>query len=207
VYPGNAGGTNWGSLAIEPSRHVAILNMSNLPLLVRLIPRNDLEREKSAGRGLLGLREFAEQAGTPYGMVREPLLGPLLMPCVAPPWGTLAAVSLDTGDVLWQVPLGSVPDRLRIPLPVTVGLPNLGGPLVTAGGIAFISASMDGTLRAFDVETGTELWHDRLPAGGNANPMTYRVSASGKQYVVIAAGGHGKLGTRRGDSVVAYALP
>lgn len=206
VYPGNAGGTNWGSLAIEPSRRVAILNMSNLPLLVRLIPRDDFEREKSVGRGLLGLREFAAQDGTPYGMLREPLLGPLLMPCVAPPWGTLAAVSLDTGDILWQVPLGSVPDRLRIPLPVTVGLPNLGGPLVTAGGVAFISASMDGTLRAFDVETGAELWHDRLPAGGNANPMTYRLSANGRQYVVIAAGGHGKLGTRRGDYVVAYAL-
>jgi quinoprotein glucose dehydrogenase len=207
MYPGNAGGTNWGSVAIEPSRRVAILNMSNLPFVVRLIPRDDFEREKSAGRGLLGLREFAVQAGTPYGLLREPLQGPLLMPCVAPPWGTLAALSLDTGEILWQVPLGSVPDQLRIPLPVTIGLPNLGGPLVTAGGIAFISASMDGTLRAFDVETGAELWHDRLPAGGNANPMTYRLSANGKQYVVIAAGGHGKLGTRRGDYVVAYALP
>ena len=207
MYPGNAGGTNWGSLAIEPSRHVAILNMSNLPFVVRLIPRAGFEREKSAGRGLLGLREFAPQEGTPYGMLREPLQDPLLMPCVAPPWGTLAGVSLDSGDILWQVPLGSVPDLLRIPLPVTVGLPNLGGPLVTAGGIDFISAAMDGTLRAFDVETGTELWHDRLPAGGNANPMTYRLSANGRQYVVIAAGGHGKLGTRRGDYVVAYALP
>ena len=207
MYPGNAGGTNWGSLAIEPSRRVAILNMSNLPFVVRLIPRADFEREKSVGRGLLELREFSAQDGTPYAMVREPLQGPLLMPCAPPPWGTLAAVSLDSGEILWQVPLGSVPDLLRIPLPVTVGLPNLGGPLVTAGGIAFISASMDGTLRAFDVETGAELWHDRLPAGGNANPMTYRLSANGKQYVVIAAGGHGKLGTRRGDYVVAYALP
>ena len=207
MFPGNAGGTNWGSLAIEPTHHVAILNMSNLPFAVRLIPRAEFEREKSVGRGLLGLREFAPQDGTPYGLLREPLQGPLLMPCVAPPWGTLAAVSLDSGEILWQVPLGSVPDLLRIPLPVTVGLPNLGGPLVTAGGIAFISASMDGTLRAFDVETGAELWHDRLPAGGNANPMTYRLSANGKQYVVIAAGGHGKLGTRRGDYVVAYALP
>jgi glucose dehydrogenase len=89
MYPGNAGGTNWGSVAIEPSRRVAILNMSNLPFVVRLIPRDDFEREKSAGRGLLGLREFAVQEGTPYGLLREPLQGPLLMPCVAPPWGTL----------------------------------------------------------------------------------------------------------------------
>ncbi len=207
MFPGNAGGTNWGSLAIEPSRRVAILNMSNLPFVLRLIPRDDFEREKSVGGGLLGLREFAAQAGTPFGLLREPLQSPIGLPCVAPPWGTLAAVSLDSGEILWQVPLGSVPDQLRIPLPLAIGLPNLGGPLVTAGGLAFISASMDGTLRAFDVESGTELWHDRLPAGGNANPMTYRLSANGKQYVVIAAGGHGKLGTRRGDYVVAYALP
>jgi quinoprotein glucose dehydrogenase len=87
-----------------------------------------------------------------------------------------------------------------------MGLPNLGGPLVTAGGLVFIGASMDGDLRAFDVETGAELWRQRLPAGGNANPMTYH-AANGKQYLVIAAGGHGKLGTRRGDWVVAFALP
>jgi quinoprotein glucose dehydrogenase len=86
-----------------------------------------------------------------------------------------------------------------------MGLPNLGGPLVTAGGVVFIGAAMDGYLRAFDVESGAELWSVRLPAGGNANPMTY--TADGRQYVVIAAGGHGKLGTRRGDWVVAYALP
>jgi glucose dehydrogenase len=207
MFPGNAGGTNWGSVAIEPSRRVAILNMSNLPFVVRLIPRADFEREKSAGKGFLGLREFAPQEGTPFGMLRQPLQSPIGLPCVAPPWGTLAAVSLDSGDVLWQVPLGSVPDQLRLPIQTPIGLPNLGGPLVTDGGLAFISASMDGNLRAFDVETGAELWHDRLPAGGNANPMTYRLSANGRQFVVIAAGGHGKLGTRRGDWVVAYALP
>jgi quinoprotein glucose dehydrogenase len=208
AVPGNAGGSNWGSVAIDTERRVAILNATNLPFSVRLIPRADFEREKSeGGKGLLGLREFAAQEGTPFGMVREPLQGPLLMPCTPPPWGTLTAVSLDSGELLWQVPLGSVPDLLRLPIQTAIGLPNLGGPLVTAGGVAFISASMDGNLRAFDVETGAELWHDRLPAGGNANPMTYRLSANGKQYVVIAAGGHGKLGTRRGDYVVAYALP
>ncbi len=126
--------------------------MSNLPFVVRLIPRADYEREKSAGRGLMGLREFAPQDGTPFGMLRHPLQSPIGLPCVAPPWGTLAAVSLDSGDVLWQVPLGSVPDQLRLPIPVTIGLPNLGGPLVTDGGLAFISASMDGNLRAFDIE-------------------------------------------------------
>ena len=205
TIPGNAGGSNWGSVAIDPTRRLVLLNLTNLAFEVRLIPRADFEREKAVGRGLLGLREFAPQTGTPYALVREPLLSPLLLPCNPPPWGTFAAVSLDDGRVLWQVPLGSVPDQLRIPLPVTIGLPNLGGPLATAGGLAFVSAAMDGVLRAFDVETGAELWSDRLPAGGNATPMTYR-GPSGRQFVLIAAGGHGKLGTRRGDWVVAYAL-
>jgi quinoprotein glucose dehydrogenase len=138
-------------------------------------------------------------------MVRQPLQSPLLLPCAPPPWGTLAAWSLDDGKIRWQVPLGTVPDILRVPLPITMGLPNLGGPLVTAGGLVFIGAAMDGYLRAFDVETGAELWRDGLPAGGNASPMTY--TAGGRQFVLIAAGGHGKLGTRRGDFVVAWALP
>ncbi len=205
TLPGNAGGSNWGSVAIDPTRRLVLLNVTNLAFEVRLIPRADFEREKAAGRGLLGLREFAPQEGTPYGMVREPLLSPLSLPCNPPPWGTFAAVSLDDGRVLWQVPLGGVPDLFRVPLPVTIGLPNLGGPLATAGGLAFVSAAMDGILRAFDVETGAELWSDRLPAGGNATPMTYR-GKSGRQFVLIAAGGHGKLGTRRGDWVVAYTL-
>jgi len=205
MFPGNAGGSNWGSVAIDPTRRLAVLNQTNLAFVVRLIPRADYEREKAAGAGPLGLREFAPQEGTPYGMVREPLQSPLLLPCNPPPWGTLAAVSLDDGSIRWQVPLGSAPDRLPFSLPIRPGLPNLGGPLVTAGGLVFIAAAMDGVLRAFDVETGAELWADRLPAGGNATPMTLR-TRSGRQLVVIAAGGHGKLGTRRGDWVVAYAL-
>ena len=139
-------------------------------------------------------------------MVREPLVSPLQLPCSPPPWGSFAAVSLDDGRVLWQVPLGDLPDLFRIRYPANLGLPNLGGPIATAGGLAFISAAMDGILRAFDVETGALLWSDALPAGGNATPMTYR-GPSGRQFVLIAAGGHGKLGTRRGDWVVAYALP
>ena len=167
-----------------------------------------MDRERAEGQRLL--REFAPQAGTPYGLMREPILSPWFLPCTPPPWGTLSAVSLESGEILWQVPLGTtLPDLIPIPLPIPVGLglPNLGGPIATAGGLVFIGAAMDGYLRAFDSETGEELWRDRLPAGGNATPMTYRLSEEGRQYVVIAAGGHGKLGTRRGDWVVAYALP
>jgi quinoprotein glucose dehydrogenase len=206
MFPGSAGGSNWGSVAIDPGRRLVVLNQTNLAFSVRLIPRADFEREKAAGRGLLGLREFAPQHGTPYAMVREPVQSPLQLPCNPPPWGTLAAVSLDDGAIRWQVPLGSAPDRIPGSLPIRPGLPNLGGPLATAGGVVFVAAAMDGVLRAFDVDTGAELWGDKLPAGGNATPMTY-LGPSGRQFVVIAAGGHGKLGTRRGDWVVAYALP
>jgi quinoprotein glucose dehydrogenase len=204
VYPGYAGGVNWGSLAFDPGRRVAYFNATNLAFSVRLIPRADYEREKAGGRGLLGLREFAPMLGAPYGMVREPLLGPLGVPCTPPPWGLLGAFSLDTGEILWRVPLGTVPDRIPWAL-FEQGLPNLSGVLVTGGGLVISGHTMDGFLRAHDAESGAELWRERLPAAGAANPMTYAVN--GRQYVVIAAGGHGKLGTRRGDWVVAYALP
>jgi len=204
VYPGFAGGVNWGGVAVDPQRRIAIMNATNLAMEVRLVPRAEFESARASGAKLL--REFAPQLGTPFGMMREPVLSPLMLPCTPPPWGTLTAVSLDRGEILWQRPFGSVPDLIPIPIPWEPGLPNLGGPLVTAGGLVFIGASMDGYLRAFDIETGTELWRDRLPAGGNATPMTY-TAADGRQYVVIAAGGHGKLGTRQGDYVLAYALP
>ena len=202
-YPGIAGGTNWGSAAIDPRRRVAILNATNLAFSIQLIPRDEFERDRAAGGAM---REYAPQAGTPYGMVRGPIVSPLFLPCTPPPWGVVGAVSLDTGAWLWRVRFGTVPDRIPLPFDPGLGLPNLGGPLATAGDLVFLGASMDGYLRAFDAETGAELWHDRLPAGGQANPMTYR-GPSGRQFVVIAAGGHGKLGTRRGDWVVAYALP
>ncbi|MEN8160026.1 MAG: pyrroloquinoline quinone-dependent dehydrogenase [Myxococcota bacterium] len=202
-YPSQAGGVNWGSVAIDPTRRVAFFNASNIAFSVRLIPRDDYEREAAEGRGLLGLREFAPMHGTPYGMVREPLLGPLGVPCTPPPWGFMGAFSLDTGELLWRVTLGATPDRVPFTL-FEQGLPSLSGVVSTAGGLVFSGNTADGFLRAHDTETGAELWRDRLPAAGAANPMTYAVG--GRQYVVIAAGGHGKLGTRRGDWVVAYAL-
>jgi len=204
VYPAHTGGANWGGVAIDPERRILVVNATNLAFEVRLIPRSEFESERAGGAALL--REYAPQAGTPFGMLREPVLSPFKLPCNPPPWGTLTALSLDSGDVLWQRPLGTVPDLVPLPLPIELGLPNLGGPIATASGLVFIAAAMDGILRAFDIETGEELWSDRLPAGGNATPMTY-LGPDGRQYVALAAGGHGKLGTRRGDHVVAWALP
>ncbi len=203
AFPGFLGGTNWGSVAFEPERGFVVVNSSRLAFVVALIPRADLQKARAAAPE----SEFGRQEGTPYAMRREPLLSPFGIPCNPPPWGTLAAVEVATGSIRWEVPLGTLRDITAIPLPFRWGTPNLGGPVVTAGGLVFIGAAMDNYLRAFDVDTGEELWKARLPAGAQATPMTYRLSENGKQYVVIAAGGHGKLGTKLGDYVIAYALP
>lgn len=139
-------------------------------------------------------------------MSREPIASPLRLPCNPPPWGALSAVDLASGTIRWQVPLGTTRDYLPIPIAAHWGTPNFGGPIITAGGLVFIGAAMDNYLRAFDIDTGRELWEGRLPAGGQAMPMTYRLRADGIQYVLIAAGGHGKLGTKLGDSLVAFTL-
>ena len=117
------------------------------------------------------------------------------------------AVDLDTGEKAWEVPFGSVRDMTPIPLPWNAGMPSMGGPIVTASGLVFIGAAMDDYLRAYSVETGEELWRARLPAGGQATPMTYRLREDERQFVVIAAGGHATMGTTLGDHVIAFALP
>jgi len=202
MVPGNAGGSNWGGVAVDPERQLVIANVSDLAWMVKLLPGADFERERQANPGV----EIAPQRGTPFAMRRELVLSPLGLPCSPPPWGTLAAVDLASGEIRWQVRLGTARDIAPIPLPIEVGTPNLGGPLATASGLVFIAAAMDDYLRAFDVSSGEELWKARLPAGGQATPMSYR-GADGRQYVVIAAGGHARAGTTLGDALVAFALP
>ena len=204
-YPGVIGGTNWGSVAVDPGRGWVVLNMSLLPSVTGLIPRETLD---AGAPEVPDDAVISQMQGTPFGLYRLPaLLSPLGLPCTKPPWGTLLAVDTATGEVRWEVPLGTIQDLAPVPLPITWGTPNLGGPVVTQGGLVFIGAAMDNYLRAFDVETGEELWKARLPAGGQATPMSYRLRENGRQFVVIAAGGHGRLGTDIGDSVVAFALP
>jgi quinoprotein glucose dehydrogenase len=204
-YPGYAGGINWGGIVFDEQRGRVIAAVNDMPMVVTLIPQAQLETQVASR--LYGHSEFGRQAGTPWAMRREPLLSPWGLPCTAPPWGTLASVDLRRRRIVWQVPLGSTEGFTPWPLVRNFGMPGMGGPIATAGDLVFIGAAMDSYLRAFDIETGRELWKYRLPAGGQATPMTYRAGDDERQYLVIAAGGHGPLGTPRGDYVIAFALP
>ena len=204
AVPGNVGGMNWSGMSYDPKRGLLITNTNRLAFLVKLIPRDEYNKMRSSGNNRLK-GEFGRQTGTPYAMYREPLRAPSGAPCNPPPWGALTAVDLATGAVRWEVPLGQIPQLAMVPESSKWGSFNLGGSIITAGGLVFIAAAMDNYLRAFDVETGRELWKAELPAGAQAMPMTYQ-GKDGKQYIVICAGGHGKLGTKMGDSVIAFTL-
>ncbi len=193
TVPGYAGGVNWGGVTVDPVRQLLIVNSMRLATWVKLV-----RRPPGATRG--------NQLGTPYQMERAVWVGPSGLPCQKGPWGMLTAIDLRTGAVKWERPLGGFPDGRAMPPQVREwGSPNIGGSLATAGGLVFIAAGMDEKLHAIDIETGRTLWSTSLPAGGQATPMTYAIG--GRQYVVIAAGGHGTLGTRLSDQVVAFAIP
>jgi len=204
-YPSVAGGTNWGGLAFDPERQIAVLNSSRVANVQRLVPR--AEAEAAGYQGEPPFRILFPQHGAPFALEQSVLVSPLGIPCSPPPWGTLQGVDLARGEVLWEIPFGTTRGFAPWPFCIPFGMPSMGGPIVTASGLAFIGAAMDGYLRAYDVETGEELWRRHLPAGGQAGPMTYRLRPGGRQYVVIAAGGHATLGTEIGDALVAFALP
>jgi quinoprotein glucose dehydrogenase len=209
LFPGSGGGLNWSGVAVDPTRNVLITNATNLAWTVRLFPSADYPKEHDADPD----GEVRPQEGTPFGMTRSFLtvktLAHLEVPCNPPPWGKLHAIDLTTAAIKWTTKLGTG-RILGIPLPDEVGLPSLGGAIVTASGLAFIAGTVDDYIRAFDVDTGNELWRAELPAGGQATPMTYQVDLGNgevRQFVVIAAGGQGRARTKLGDSLVAYALP
>lgn len=203
--PSIAGGMNWGGIAFDKVSQLVVANTSHLAMRVTLIPRDRFLH--TAKSGDYPEAEFARMEGTPYGMMREFILSIFGVPCTKPPWGTLSAIDMASGTIKWQVPLGTIEDLAPAIVPnLKLGTPNLGGPIITAGGLIFIGAAMDNYLRAFDLEDGKELWKGRLPAGGQATPMTYFLEQSGKQYIVIAAGGHPKMGTTLGDYLVAFSL-
>lgn len=206
MVPGNIGGMTWSGYAFDPQRSLLVTNTNNLVAWARLVPRETYDKPYSHDNERA---DHGDQTGAPYGLARAFLQSPSDLPCSAPPWGMLTAVDMTEGRIRWQVPLGSMQDfggnhAQQIP----PGSPSLGGAIVTAGGLVFVAGTTDGYLRAFDIENGTELWKAQLPAGANATPMTYRAGATGKQYVVIAAGGHPKIPEeKQGDALVAFALP
>jgi len=202
-YPGLGGGVNWGSVSVDPVRRRMVVNLQAAPFTLKLVRRQDYHGEAN-GSDLVG---YGPQENTPYVVERGPFLSPFRTPCFKPPWGRIVAIDLDSGDKLWEHELGTlhglaplVGDRLRW------GTPNSGGSLQTAGGLVFIAATMDKYLRAFDADSGAELWRTELPYAGNATPLSYRARDGGRQFLVIAAGGHAPLGTEPGDAILAYAL-
>jgi quinoprotein glucose dehydrogenase len=202
-YPGSAGGMNWGGVAINPESGVLVVNQMRAAAIVQLIPRAEFDALDLSQVGYP--EEFYPMVGTPYGVKRFPLLSSFGAPCTPPPWGTLTAVDLRSGDVLWESTLGTTRDQAPFPLWFELGAPNLGGPVLTASGLIFIGATTDKSFRAFDVRNGEEIWSRRIPFTANATPLTYRVRKDSRQFVVVPAGGHGW--SEAGDALIAYALP
>ncbi|MDU7391236.1 glucose/quinate/shikimate family membrane-bound PQQ-dependent dehydrogenase [Atlantibacter hermannii] len=212
VFPGNLGMFEWGGISVDQNRQVAIANPIALPFVSKLMPRGpDNPMEPSDPPHAASGQEtgIQPQYGVPYGVTLNPFLSPFGLPCKQPAWGYISALDLKTNEVVWKKRIGtprdSLPFSLPFPLPFNLGMPMLGGPISTAGNVLFIGATADNYLRAYNMTNGEKLWEGRLPAGGQATPMTYEVN--GKQYVVISAGGHGSFGTKMGDYIVAFALP
>jgi len=201
LFPFTGGGVNWGGVAFDPVHQILYANTTRLVHRVTLFPSADYE----VTRKRYPDKEVSPQRGAPFGMKREVLLSPLGLPCNPPPWGVLSAVDLAAGHILWESPLGTTEETAPLGIALHLGTPTFGGPLVTAGGVLFIGATLDRYLRAFNAATGEELWQGRLPAPAEATPMTYEWR--GRQYVVVAAGGHRDTGVAPGDSIVAFALP
>jgi quinoprotein glucose dehydrogenase len=208
MAPGNVGGINWSGMCYDPVRGWLFTNINLIPAVIRMIARDSIDSMEKTDPPLVRA-ETGQQRGTPYIMKRDYLItrsdeGRKFVMQVKPPWGELVAIDLHTGQRRWETPLGYMLDPAKFPGAEHWGSLNFGGAIVTGGGLIFVAASMDGHFRAFDSGTGKLLWEFALPAGGQATPMSY--SLDGKQYVVIAAGGHGKIHTKQGDYLMAFAI-
>jgi quinoprotein glucose dehydrogenase len=207
IYPQIGGGSNWGGGAFDPQRNLLITPVSQIPYFIRLIPNEEVDPKTGklpqAGApmqvpGFIG--------GTPYAVEQGPIMSPFFSPCTAPPWNKLVAVDMAIGEIKWEVPFGVLDKLMPVPIPLNWGTPSAGGPIITAGGLIFIGATADSRFRAYDIDTGEELWNFEMPTSAMATPMTY--SVNGRQYVVIAAGGHSwYYANGIDDYLLAYALP
>jgi quinoprotein glucose dehydrogenase/quinate dehydrogenase (quinone) len=218
--PGANGVINWASLAVDSMRRIAIVNASWIPFVDTLIPRKVADAAgltaygdpsvKPSGPPVPAFNELSfpfPQVGTPYAVDTAPFLSPLGIPCQAPPWGAIAGIDLDTQKILWKRPFGTSRGKTPLGIELPIGVLSHGGAVTTAGGVTFIAAAIDGYLRAFETATGRILWQTPLPAGGQSSPISYVSRRTGRQYVVITAGGSTLLNTPKGDYLVAYALP
>jgi quinoprotein glucose dehydrogenase len=211
TFPGYLGGMDWGSASIDGDRSMLVTATSYVANYTRLIPRGQMTDAQPMSKGREGLEALTglnAMEGTPYVLSTRPFLSPLTVPCNQPPWGR---IDLKTRRVVWSRPLGTGRDNgpfgIHSHLPFTIGSPVMGGVLVTRGGLSFVGGSTDRSFRAFETATGKLVWQSDLPHSGNSNPMSYRSPTSGRQFVVIAAAGHGAMGAALGDTLVAYALP
>ena len=213
--PGNFGAVDWGSVSVDPERQLMLVNSTGMPFLQILYSRKETDQmgarlwgtdnnglvSAASGKGALW-----PLLGTPYGISSNAFLSPLGFPCHQPPWGKLTAVDLKTREKIWERALGTTDGHAPLGLAFPTGVFNIGGTAVTRGGLTFVAGTIDNYLRAFNSETGEELWRGGLPAGGQAGPMSFVSPSTGSQYVVIAAGGHVSMGTDKGDAVVAFKL-
>ncbi|STQ93023.1 Quinoprotein glucose dehydrogenase [Janthinobacterium lividum] len=203
ISPGPLGIFEWGGAAIDPVRQLLIVNPDYMGFLEKLVPRAETTAKGGTG-GEMGLQP---QTGVPFAVEIKAFLSPLGFPCQAPPWGYVAAVDLRTMKKVWMHKNGTTRDSGPVPIPLPLGVPSLGGMVTTGGGVTFLSSTLDYYIRGYDVSNGKVIWKARLPAGGQATPMSYVSNKSGRQFVVVMAGGHGSLGTKMSDTLVAYALP
>ncbi|PKV43007.1 quinoprotein glucose dehydrogenase [Janthinobacterium sp. 61] len=203
ISPGPLGIFEWGGAAIDPVRQLLIVNPDYMGFLEKLVPRAETTAKGGTG-GEMGLQP---QTGVPFAVEIKAFLSPLGFPCQAPPWGYVAAVDLRTMKKVWMHKNGTTRDSGPVPIPLPLGVPSLGGMVTTGGGVTFLSSTLDYYIRGYDVSNGKVIWKARLPAGGQATPMSYVSNKSGRQFVVVMAGGHGSLGTKMSDTLIAYALP
>ncbi|WP_426234447.1 glucose/quinate/shikimate family membrane-bound PQQ-dependent dehydrogenase [Pseudomonas sp. TWP3-2] len=203
IYPGNVGVFNWGGVSVDPVRQMLFTSPNYMAFVSKMVPREKVAAGSKRESETAGVQP---NTGAPYAVIMHPFMSPIGVPCQAPAWGYVAGIDLTTGKVVWKRKNGTTRDSSPIPIGMNLGVPSMGGSIVTAGGVGFLSGTLDQYLRAYDVNNGAELWKARLPAGGQATPMTY-TGKDGKQYVLLVVGGHGSLGTKMGDYVIAYKLP